>query len=157
VFAPSKYKLLYFINPQTGVQPKWTPLPLDNETLVSASQEAERYLGFWLDPELSFTSHRAKAVAKAGTSLVALRGLAGSTWGVSIMAMRRIYQAVVIPQMLYGAAAWYQASMPAKERYHIVQQFASVQKRAAVLISGAFRTTAAEALNIELYLTSMKH
>jgi hypothetical protein len=32
------------------------------------------------------------------------------------MAMRRIYQAVVIPQMLYGATAWYQASMPAKER-----------------------------------------
>jgi hypothetical protein len=31
------------------------------------------------------------------------------------MAMRRIYQAVVIPQMLYDAAAWYQASMPAKK------------------------------------------
>jgi hypothetical protein len=57
------------------------------------------------------------------------------------MAMRRIYQ----------------ASMPAKERYQIIQQFTSVQKRAAVLISGAFRTTAAEALNIELYLTPMKH
>jgi hypothetical protein len=59
--------------------------------------------------------------------------------------------------MLYGEAAWYQASMPAKERNHIIQQFASVQKRAAILISGAFRTTAAEALNIELYLTPMKH
>jgi hypothetical protein len=46
VFTPSKYKLLHFINPQTGVQPKWTPLPLDDGTLVSASQEAERYLGF---------------------------------------------------------------------------------------------------------------
>jgi hypothetical protein len=45
------------------------------------------------------------------------------------MAMRRIYQAVVIPQMLYGAAAWYQASMPAKERNQIVRQFASGQKR----------------------------
>jgi hypothetical protein len=38
-------------------------------------------------------------------------------WGVLIMAIRRIYQAIVIPQMLYRAAAWYQASMPAKERY----------------------------------------
>jgi hypothetical protein len=59
--------------------------------------------------------------------------------------------------MLYRAAAWYQAGMPAKERNHIVQQFASIQKRAAVLISGAFRTTTAEALNIKLYLTPMKH
>jgi hypothetical protein len=73
------------------------------------------------------------------------------------MAMRRTYQAVVIPQMLYGAAAWCQASMPAKERNQIIRQFSSVQKRAAVLIGGAFRTTAAEALNIELYLTLMKH
>jgi hypothetical protein len=71
--------------------------------------------------------------------------------------MRRIYQIVVIPQILYETAAWYQASMPAKERNHIVQQFASVQKRAAVLISGVFRTTAAETLNIKLYLTLMKH
>jgi hypothetical protein len=59
--------------------------------------------------------------------------------------------------MLYGAAAWYQASMAAKERNHIIQQFISIQKRAAILISGAFRTTAAEPLNIELYLTLMKH
>jgi hypothetical protein len=73
------------------------------------------------------------------------------------MAMRRIYQAVVIPQILYGTAAWSQASMPAKERNHIVQQFTSIQKRAVVLISGAFHTTVAEALNIELYLTPMKH
>jgi hypothetical protein len=77
--------------------------------------------------------------------------------GVSIMAMRRIYQAVVISQMLYRAAVWYQASMPAKERYQIIQQFTSVQKRAVVLISRAFRMTVVEALNIELYLTPMKH
>jgi hypothetical protein len=38
------------------------------------------------------------------------------------MAMRRIYQAVVIPQMLYGTAAWYQASMPAKERNQIKRE-----------------------------------
>jgi hypothetical protein len=134
-----------------------TPLPLDNGTLVSASQEAEHYLGFWLDPELPFTSLRAKAVAKAGTSLIILRGLAGSTWGVTIMAMRRIYQIVVIPQMLYRAAAWYQASMPAKERNHIVQQFVSVQKRTAVLISRVFHTTVAKVINIKLYLTLIKY
>ncbi|KAJ5283376.1 hypothetical protein N7505_001356 [Penicillium chrysogenum] len=34
----------------------------------------------------------------------------------------------------------------------ITQAFAGIQKRAACLISGAFRTTAAEALNTELHL-----
>jgi hypothetical protein len=47
--------------------------------------------------------------------------------------------------------------MPANERNQIVRQFTSVQKRAAVLISEAFRTIAAEAFNIEFYLTPMKH
>jgi hypothetical protein len=36
------------------------------------------------------------------------------------MAMRRIYQVMVIPQMLYRAAAWYQACIPAKERNQII-------------------------------------
>lgn len=34
----------------------------------------------------------------------------------------------------------------------ISQPFVAIQKRAACLISGVFRTTAAEALNAELYL-----
>jgi ribonuclease HI len=37
-----------------------------------------------------------------------------------------------------------------------VRQLTKVQKRAAIIISGAFRATAAEALNIELYLLPMK-
>ncbi|KAJ5148620.1 zinc knuckle domain protein [Penicillium atrosanguineum] len=37
----------------------------------------------------------------------------------------------------------------------ISQPFAGIQKRATCLISGAFRTTAVEALNIELYLPPM--
>jgi hypothetical protein len=36
VFAPSKYNLLHFINPQTGVQPKLTQLPLDDGILAGS-------------------------------------------------------------------------------------------------------------------------
>ncbi|OJJ83536.1 uncharacterized protein ASPGLDRAFT_36277 [Aspergillus glaucus CBS 516.65] len=46
--------------------------------------------------------------------------------------------------------------MSAKESNNIVRQFASVQKRAAVIMGGAFRTTAMAALNVELYLPPMK-
>jgi hypothetical protein len=73
------------------------------------------------------------------------------------MVIRRIYQVVVILQIFYKTTAWYQASMPAKERNHIVQQLASVQKRAAVLISRALRMPVAEAVNMELYLTLIKY
>jgi hypothetical protein len=64
-------------------------------------------------------------VAKAGTSLQALRGLAGSTWGVALSSMRCLYQAIIVPQMLYGVASWFrpdadkEANQRAYQRLHV--------------------------------------
>ncbi|KAJ5318355.1 zinc knuckle domain protein [Penicillium atrosanguineum] len=154
VFDPKKYALVHFVNTRE-IEPQYTPLSIQGYT-VPATRTAERYLGYWLDPGLEFHHHREKAVAKAGVSLQALRSLTGSTWGGSLSAMRRIYQAMVIPQMLFGVSAWYQPMLISKTKARTISQpFASIQKRAACLISGAFRTTAAEALNTELYLPPM--
>lgn len=151
VFDPKKYALIHFVNTKE-VDPQNLPLRLREHT-VPATKTAERYLGYWLDPSLEFHHHREKAVAKAGVSLRALRSLAGSTWGASLYAMRRIYQAVIIPQMLFGVSAWYQPMQISKTKAQsICRPFAAIQKQAACLISGAFRTTSAEALNAELYL-----
>ncbi|KAJ5771475.1 reverse transcriptase [Penicillium nucicola] len=58
--------------------------------------------------------------------------------------------------MLFGISAWYQPMHVSKSKAQaICQPFATIQKQAAGLISGVFRTTAAEALNAELYLPSI--
>lgn len=145
VFDHKKYKLIHFINPNTDVQPRHTALPLENVT-VHATKDAERYLGIWLDPELTFEKHREKAVAKAGTSLQAIRGLAGSTWGASLTVMWRLYQAIIIPQMLHGIAAWFQPAT-AKQRDTITRKFAKIQHRAACLISGGTQCGTTPATN----------
>ncbi|THC88708.1 hypothetical protein EYZ11_011844 [Aspergillus tanneri] len=151
VFALAKYKLLHSVNPKANVLPQHTPLPLGAIT-VGSSKDAQQYLGVWLDPELMFATHS----AKAGKSLVTLRGLRGSTWGASLGAIRQIYQAVGIPQIPYAMTTWFQPGIVmAKERGTAIRQFASTEKRVAVMISGAFRTTATEALNTELYLLPM--
>jgi ribonuclease HI len=70
--------------------------------------------------------------------------------------MRKVYQAVVVPQMLYGVSAWYcpaARAMPAGELRRAINEFTKIQRRAAILISGAFKSTGAAALNIELFLT----
>ncbi|KAG0158785.1 hypothetical protein PDIDSM_6304 [Penicillium digitatum] len=138
VFDPKKYALIHF------------------GTTVQATTTAERYLGVWLDPGLTFQHHRQQMLAKAGVSLQALRGLTGSTWGASLSAMRAIYQAVMIPQMLFGAAAWHSPLTSTLRERSYVKQFANIQSRAACLMSGAFKTTAREALDIELHLLPMQ-
>lgn len=71
--------------------------------------------------------------------------------------MRRIYQAVIIPQMLFGVAAWFMPNNDTKgRRATISKAFEDVQHKAACLIGGAFKTTAAAALGAELHLMPMQ-
>jgi hypothetical protein len=69
--------------------------------------------------------------------------------------MRRVYQAVVIPQMLYGLSAWYcpaTGMIPAPQRNRMIKALERIQQRAAIIISGSFRGVSREALNVELFL-----
>ncbi|KAI3184976.1 hypothetical protein DTO027I6_9891 [Penicillium roqueforti] len=84
VFDPKKYALVHFVNTKE-IDPQYTPLSLRGHT-VAATRTAERYLGYWLDPDLEFDHHRKKAATKANISLQALKSLAGSTWGASLHA-----------------------------------------------------------------------
>jgi Reverse transcriptase (RNA-dependent DNA polymerase) len=158
IFDTKKYKLIHFVNPRSTTKPAFRPIRLQDGTQIEATKHAERYLGIWLDPDLTFQIHREKAVAKAGTSLQALQGLAGSTWGIALSSMRHLYQAIIVPQILYGVASWFRPDTLTKKQINaLIRDFTSIQKRAACLISGAFRTTTASALNVELYLLPIKH
>ncbi|KAI9035704.1 uncharacterized protein KD926_002985 [Aspergillus affinis] len=116
--VPQKY---IYTEPWQGEDPEvdnWDPpmespghdqLPIKDHATGSIIKPIEyaKYLGIWLDRTLLFDTHRAKALAKANRTLEAFRSISGSTWGTSLLSMRRIYLAVVVPQLLYGAAAWY--------------------------------------------------
>jgi ribonuclease HI len=159
VFDPKKFQLIYFINPKVADQVRRKQKALRLENITLKPKQAVKYLGVWMDRELTFEEHRKQAISRVNGSLEALKGIAGSTWGTSLIGLRKVYQACVIPQMLYGSAIWYNPydpSIRAPAKKAIVRQFAKIQKRAAIIISGAFRATAAEALDIELYLLPMK-
>ena len=68
--------------------------------------------------------------------------------------MRRIYEAVVIPRVLFWFISLVPTNSDSKMKAGTSSQlFVAIQTRAACLISGAFRMTAAEALNTELNLS----
>ncbi|EIT74601.1 reverse transcriptase [Aspergillus oryzae 3.042] len=102
-FAPEKFELIHFTNPRRseaeatpppspGLSPDdpngiWeVPLPPTGHDQMDVPYagttikptETAKYLGIWLDKTLSFATHRTKALARAHSTLAALRGIAGS-------------------------------------------------------------------------------
>ncbi|KAJ5636973.1 hypothetical protein N7490_006852 [Penicillium lividum] len=172
-FAPDKFELIHFNNPREKALPEeqqiapleqppqsiydfvvpdpgTDQLPVQTANQIIRPSPHAKYLGIWLDKQLNFNTHCEKLTGKANGSLEALRALTGSTWGATLTAMRTVYQAVVIPQMLYGVAVWFPSS--ATKRNQIISSFTKIQRRASIMIAGAFKSMSAAALNVELYL-----
>ena len=98
-------------------------------------------------------------MAKANGTLETLTGITRSTWGISLKGLQRIYQAMVVPQLLYTSALWYNyrdSTLKATTKNAIMAQFTKIQKRAGIIISRAYRAIAAKALNAKLFLLPMR-
>lgn len=152
VFSPDKFQLIHFTR-QRGFD-MTQPVHMNQETITP--MKSCKYLGLRMDKELNWKAHIQHIKTRASKSIGAPASLAGSTWCLSLKDMRKIYQAVVAPQMMYGCSAWSIArDTGAGYTRQTIDTLNSLQAKAGRIISGAFKATSGPALDIELYLLPM--
>lgn len=101
-----------------------------------------RYLGITLDRGKTFWPH-IKNMAENSINLFSrLRSLTSDNWGLNQATARVIYKAVFIPRITYGARIWENGSKTVKA----ISKLGSVQRRALLATTGAYRTTSTHAL-----------
>lgn len=147
-FAPSKYQLCHFSRKRSEDVAASIKLP-EMADVIKARKEV-KYLGVMMDTKLNWKAQVGQNKTKALKSIGALASLSGTTWGAKLVRMRQMMQAVFISQLTYACSVWY---TPQGEKGHlkgVVNGLASIQYRAERVITGAYKATSKEALNIEI-------
>jgi ribonuclease HI len=100
----------------------------------SYNKDATRWLGFWLDPKLSFREHFTIRYQKAEKVLRALSALSRKN-GLPMSLVHKIQVAAVHSVALYGSEIWWEGQ---KDKQEKIQKLLNKQARA---ITGMFKTT----------------
>ena len=97
-----------------------------------------RYLGFFFDPKLTFSSHVIFYVNKAYSTIRALRMLGNSVKGLDCQSRALVFKAAVMPVLSYGAGLyWRHKGLGVKG---LLNNLKKVQSYSARWIINAFRT-----------------
>ncbi|KAF6525556.1 hypothetical protein HZS61_011351 [Fusarium oxysporum f. sp. conglutinans] len=108
-----------------------------------------------MDSTLTWKQHIDEIQRKVTKTVNALSSLGGSTWGVTMREMRKIYKGVAVPQMMYACSAWSNANWRTRDKPYTertLSKLQSLQARASRAISGAYKAASIPALDVETYL-----
>ncbi|KAL4126308.1 hypothetical protein QTP88_010530 [Uroleucon formosanum] len=117
-------------------------LAFGNERIVTVG--CVKYLGIWLDDEKTFRHHVGKLLSTEHTLFSRLRGTMGSGWGTKSSTSMILYKGVFLPKVAYGIRFWAHAIRSKAT----IAKLGSLQRRALLGVTGAYRTTSTEALQV---------
>ena len=131
---------------------------------VIKPQQSAKFLGIIVDEALNWKEQVAVAIAKGEKWISQFRRLARITKGVNATFVWRLYQSIALPRMLYGADIYLTPTRRhctiapnAKPTYNktVMHKLATIQRHAAIIITGAMKTTAGTTLDVLADLTPM--
>ena len=158
-FELSKLAVMNFSPKPHPPMPLTITHPQTNRSTTVQSVQAYKFLGVLLDPKLKWTAQTERAARTAEAWVNLVRRLARTSTGISAKGMRQLYLTIAVPRMTYAAEVWYtlphKTKPTSKKRTGAVkftQKLLSMQRRAAITMLGAMRTTAGDVLNAHAHL-----
>lgn len=122
------------------------PLTLNGFTIQPST--SHKFLGVILDDELRFHEHANYAYGKGTSYLGQTQRIAKQQKGIRGKVSRMLYASVVIPRVCYAMEIWCNPGIPDPKRQGKIRgsrgrvaKIATIQRRAALQITGALRTT----------------
>jgi ribonuclease HI len=160
-FGVEKFQLLdltrktipHPLNPKKRTPTPRRALVLGRQRVPSA--ETAKFLGVIVDNKLNWKAQCAAALAKGHAWLIQFARITRASKGATAKYVRKLYLSIAIPRMLYAADIFLTPqrkmntrSTDGKSSQGIINKLASVQRQAAIMITGAMRTTATDILDV---------
>lgn len=158
-FELSKLALMNFSTKHVPSSPLLITHPRSRAVTSVEPVKSYKFLGVLLDPKLKWSLQADKAARSADAWVNLIRRLARTSKGISAPGMRLLYTTVAIPKMAYAAEVWYApphrthaTASRRSGRITFSNKLQSIQRKAAINILGAMRTTAGDVLNAHAFL-----
>ena len=158
-FGPKKYQLCQLSRRRTRevfrprrTTPEHRPdLTLNGHRIRAAP--VVKLLGIYIDQELRWKEQSAAALRKGQDWLLQFGRLAKVSKGISMKLTRRLYISMAIPRIFYGANVFLTPTQHKpgatlkKDNRAIITRLTSIQRRAAIMITGAMSSTPGDLLD----------
>lgn len=109
-FSPPKYSFLHFQTPRQKLFADLPDIPemtANRRKILVTRAQPLRILGIRVDPHLSWHGHVEHIVECVKRRMHSLQSIFGSTWGLSLYQLRRLYFQCILPRITYACGAWY--------------------------------------------------
>jgi len=143
------------------------PIEIEEDVFIHPKPTL-KLVGVLLDSGLKWKEQAALAISRGQSWVSRFRRLSKISRGAAAPAIRRLYEAIAVPRMMYAAeifltpqrkSSWKgpngQVMTGRRESQWMVARLESIQRQAAVLITGALPSTATDTLNIHANLVPM--
>ena len=159
-FSADKFGLVNFA-PKLSIKRKKLGPTLQLRAHNVEPSPYHRFLGVLVDCEMRHHPHVAEACAKGAAWAALMRRMGQSRHGMPMKVLLRLYQSVAVPRILYAADTFLAPIRTVEGRRaktgsvgHI-KKLAQVQRQAVIIITGAMRTAATDALEAHLRVLPM--